>query len=74
MAKPRKVSSQRLWQRARVAEGKCIICARKRKSYAILCDAHQARKRERYAERKAEAAKLARRAARKPRKAAPAVA
>lgn len=69
MRRQKKVSSQRLWQRAQVAAGRCIICAKKRKTYAILCDAHQARKRERYAERREEATKEARRAARKTRKA-----
>ncbi len=60
--KPKPVSNQRLWQRAQVAAGKCSLCARKRKSYAVLCDPHQQARRERDAAARAAARKQARRA------------
>lgn len=41
MENKKRVSRQRKWQRARVADGKCMSCGVLRNRYATLCDACQ---------------------------------
>jgi hypothetical protein len=42
----KQLSRQRLWQIAQVKQGRCAICAKKRKHYKQFCDACQAKHRE----------------------------
>lgn len=39
MAKRKGVSKQRAWQRAKITQGLCACCGRKRTRYSTLCDA-----------------------------------